>query len=66
MTVPAGLKAEDFGTITRPNGAKQTTFHGYPLYYWANDTAAGDTKGHGFDGAWFVVDPVMFQPKASL
>jgi predicted lipoprotein with Yx(FWY)xxD motif len=21
MTVPAGLKAEDFGTITRPNGA---------------------------------------------
>lgn len=66
ITVPAGLKAKDFGTITRPDGTKQTTFHGYPVYYWANDMAAGDTKGHGVGGVWFVIDPVMFEPKASL
>jgi predicted lipoprotein with Yx(FWY)xxD motif len=65
ITVPAELKAKDFGTLTRPDGTKQTTFRGYPLYYWANDMAGGDTKGQGVNGIWFVIDPANFPPKAA-
>jgi predicted lipoprotein with Yx(FWY)xxD motif len=57
------LKAEDFGTITREDGKKQTTFRGYPLYYWMNDKQAGDTTGQGVNDVWFVVNPDNFPPK---
>jgi predicted lipoprotein with Yx(FWY)xxD motif len=30
--VPASLNAADFGTITRDDGQKQTTYKGWPLY----------------------------------
>ena len=34
------------GTITRTdNGAHQVTYNGKPLYFFANDTAPGDTNG---------------------
>jgi predicted lipoprotein with Yx(FWY)xxD motif len=55
-----GLSDADFATITREDGAMQTTFRGYPLYYWAGDMAAGDTNGQGLKGIWFVVDPENF------
>ena len=56
-TLGAGLDAEDFATITRDdNQAKQVTFYGQPVYYFAGDTAAGDTKGQGLGGKWYVVD----------
>ena len=58
-----GLKASDFGTITRADGAKQTTFRGYPLYYFFQDKAAGETKGDKVAGVWFLVDPGNFPPK---
>ena len=57
------MKAEDFGTITREDGQKQTTFRGFPLYYWVNDKAAGDTLGQNVNSVWFVVDPANFPPK---
>jgi predicted lipoprotein with Yx(FWY)xxD motif len=50
-----GVTASDLGTITRPGGAKQVTFKGMPLYRFAGDTAAGQTKGQGVEGTWFVV-----------
>jgi predicted lipoprotein with Yx(FWY)xxD motif len=43
------------GTITRPGGAVQATYNGYPLYTYAADTAAGQATGNGFDGAWHVI-----------
>ena len=53
-----GLKAADFGELTRADGSKQTTFHGWPLYYFASDTQASDTKGEGVGNVWFVLrDP---------
>jgi predicted lipoprotein with Yx(FWY)xxD motif len=53
--MPSGdLKATDFGTITRTDGKKQTTYKGMPLYYWAKDMAPGDTNGQGIINAWFV------------
>ncbi len=58
-----GLSDGDFGTITREDGKKQTTFRGYPLYYWAGDKAKGDTNGQGLNGVWYVVDPADFPPK---
>ena len=55
-TLGTGLDAEDFASITRAdNGAKQVTFYGLPLYYFAGDTKAGDTNGQGLFGKWFVV-----------
>jgi len=62
---PEPLKAADFGTLAREDGKKQTTFRGYPLYYWMGDAAAGDTKGQGLNGVWFVIDPAKFPPKPS-
>lgn len=55
-----GISAEDFATITRSDGQKQTTFRGYPLYYFFKDNMAGDTKGQGIKKVWYVVDPADF------
>ena len=51
------LKAEDFSTITREDGQKQTTYKGLPLYYFAGDKAASDTNGQGVRDVWFVAMP---------
>jgi predicted lipoprotein with Yx(FWY)xxD motif len=48
----------DLGTTTRTNGTKQVTYGGHPLYYFAGDTAAGQTKGQAVGGVWFLVGPV--------
>jgi predicted lipoprotein with Yx(FWY)xxD motif len=66
VTVSAGLVAADFGTLARRDGTSQTTYRGYPLYYWANDLAGGDTKGQGVSDVWFVIDPAKFPPKPVL
>lgn len=50
----AGLNATDFGTITRADGTSQTTFKGWPLYYYAQDASAGEVKGEGVGSVWFV------------
>jgi predicted lipoprotein with Yx(FWY)xxD motif len=52
-TVPA-----DLGTTTRTDGTKQVTYGGHPLYYFAGDTAAGQTKGQGVGKVWFLIGPV--------
>jgi DMSO/TMAO reductase YedYZ molybdopterin-dependent catalytic subunit/predicted lipoprotein with Yx(FWY)xxD motif len=56
------LYASEFGTITRADGTKQTTFRGWPLYYYKNDKASLDTSGQGVDGAWYVANPLVFAP----
>jgi predicted lipoprotein with Yx(FWY)xxD motif len=63
VAAPKDIKAGDFGTITREDGKKQTTFRGYPLYYWFNDKKAGDTYGQGVNKVWFVIHPDNFPPK---
>lgn len=65
LDLPAGLNAADFGTITREDGAKQTTFRGYPLYYWVKDTMSGQTSGQDVGKVWYVVDPATFQAPAA-
>ena len=45
-TLGNGLVAADFTTVTRDDGAKQTAFKGWPLYYFKNDTKAGENVGN--------------------
>ena len=60
------LNATDFGSITRADGAKQTTFKDYPLYFFIQDKAPVDTKGQGVNNVWFVVDPEKFVAPVTL
>ena len=43
------LNTSDFGTITRDDGQMQATYKGWPLYYFAQDKASGDTSGAGLE-----------------
>lgn len=43
------------GAITRPDGSRQATYDGHPLYTYTADTAAGQATGNGinaFGGVW--------------
>ncbi|WP_316843145.1 hypothetical protein [Pedobacter psychrodurus] len=51
------LNKAEVGEVTRADGRKQSTYRGYPLYYFAGDVAKGDTKGDGVGGIWFVAKP---------
>lgn len=55
IIVSEGLDAAEFGVITRDDGMKQTTFRGWPLYYFSKDLTAGDIKGQEFNGVWFII-----------
>ena len=45
------------GTINTPDGKKQVTLNGLPLYYFAKDTKPGDILGQGVGGVWYLADP---------
>ncbi|WP_427005881.1 COG4315 family predicted lipoprotein [Pseudarthrobacter sp. H2] len=45
------------GTITTPDGNKQLTIGGMPVYYFEKDKAAGDILGQGVGGVWYLVAP---------
>ncbi|WP_166964571.1 hypothetical protein [Yeosuana marina] len=57
LEVDNGLDINDFGTITRTDGELQTTYKGWPLYYYASDNVAGDTNGENVNNVWFVAKP---------
>jgi predicted lipoprotein with Yx(FWY)xxD motif len=42
------------GTVTMPNGAKQITYNGYPLYLFKG-AGPFSTKGQGLEGKWHVI-----------
>lgn len=62
ISAPKGVAAKDFGTITREDGKKQTTYKGWPLYYFFQDKNPGDTKGQGVNNVWYVINPATFTP----
>ena len=52
----AGI-AGTLGTIPTPDGKKQVTLDGWPLYTYSGDAAAGDVNGQGVGGIWWVLSP---------
>ena len=56
VKAPAGVRLPGkLGVITRPNGVKQVTLNGYPLYCYICDKTAGQVTGNGIGGAWHVI-----------
>ncbi|MGB3589947.1 MAG: hypothetical protein WBA23_25595 [Tunicatimonas sp.] len=53
----SGLDQSDFGTITRADGEKQTTYKGWPIYYYSGDDGANQINGEGVGNVWFVAKP---------
>src|SRR5262245_6600983 len=54
----AGAQARLLGASRRRDGRMQVTYAGHPLYYFVQDTKAGQTKGEGltgFGGRWAPV-----------
>jgi predicted lipoprotein with Yx(FWY)xxD motif len=56
--------AADLGVVTRPDGTRQVTFDGSPLYRFVEDPSPGTVTGNGFadsfDGrtfTWHVATP---------
>lgn len=57
LSLPDDLSAVDFGTITRTDGSKQTTFKGWPLYLYSKDNMPEEANGEGVEGLWHIIDP---------
>jgi predicted lipoprotein with Yx(FWY)xxD motif len=54
----SGVKASMIGTTRRSNGSLQLTYNKHPLYTFALDKQAGQTKGEGnlaFGAKWYAV-----------
>jgi predicted lipoprotein with Yx(FWY)xxD motif len=65
--VGSGAHASLVGTTMRPDGKRQVTYNGHPLYTFVNDRKPGDTNGEGlaaFGGSWFAVSPAGNQVSA--
>ena len=52
----AGDGVGALSTVERTDGTLQVKIGDWPLYYFAGDAAAGDTKGQGLQEKWYVVD----------
>jgi predicted lipoprotein with Yx(FWY)xxD motif len=58
ITVGEGLDDSDFSTVPRTDDAgDQVKVGDWPLYYFANDAAPGDTNGQGANEVWYVLGP---------
>jgi predicted lipoprotein with Yx(FWY)xxD motif len=57
-TVKAGAGVTGtLATFKRADGSTQVTINGLPLYYFANDSAAGAVNGQGIGGLWHLASP---------
>jgi len=57
VRVSSPLDPADFSSITRADGSRQTTYYGWPLYYYQADVNPGDVKGENVLQTWFVIKP---------
>ncbi|MGW4399391.1 COG4315 family predicted lipoprotein [Amycolatopsis nivea] len=54
----AGAAQGSIGAITRPDGSRQETLGGHPLYRYIGDKSAGQANGQGLNlngGLWWMV-----------
>lgn len=54
--LPPELSDAGFGTIARAEGGYQTTYMGWPLYYYKTDLTLGQMAGQGKGKIWFVAE----------
>jgi predicted lipoprotein with Yx(FWY)xxD motif len=52
-----GVVAALLGTVERPDGRRQVTYRGHPLYLFSGDARAGQVNGQGLRGEWHVLSP---------
>jgi predicted lipoprotein with Yx(FWY)xxD motif len=52
--LPTSLDDGAFGAILRADGAWQTTYHGWPLYYYKSDLTLGQVAGQGKGKTWHI------------
>jgi predicted lipoprotein with Yx(FWY)xxD motif len=63
-----GLQASLVGSVTRPDGSRQLTYAGHPLYYYTRDGDSGDAYGQGVNGfgaLWYALTPSGTAVKSS-
>jgi predicted lipoprotein with Yx(FWY)xxD motif len=62
---PTGTKS--LATVRRPDGRRQVTYRGGPLYTFSGDTRRGDAKGEGFKdvGVWHAASVGASAPPAT-
>ena len=56
LTLPDGVDGT-LSLVDTPDGAKTLAYNDIPLYYFAGDSAPGDTNGQGKGEVWYVVAP---------
>ncbi|GAB2715801.1 MULTISPECIES: ATP-binding protein [Comamonas] len=55
---PGAKPIGDFSIITRTDNTQQWAYKGWPLYYFAKDSQAGDKRGDGMGGGvWKLATP---------
>jgi predicted lipoprotein with Yx(FWY)xxD motif len=57
-TASGGVTQSMLATTKRTDGTTQITYAGHPLYHFAEDKSAGDTKGEGLNlsgGEWYLL-----------
>ncbi len=57
LVVPPGINIADFSSFQRSDGKLQSSYKGWPLYLYIQDTAIGDVKGDGVNHLWYVMEP---------
>jgi predicted lipoprotein with Yx(FWY)xxD motif len=55
----AGLDDAAFGSVTRGDGLPQTTYYGWPLYYYKSDLSLGQLTGQGKAKTWHAAEVVL-------
>ncbi len=61
----AGVDAQLVGLVTRPDGRKQVTVAGWPVYTYAKDTGAGVALGQNVSADWAAITPAGEKAAAS-
>jgi predicted lipoprotein with Yx(FWY)xxD motif len=63
----SGVVVSMLGTVERPDGRRQVTYHGHPLYLFSGDSRAGQVNGEGLGGRWHALTPsgVIATPTAA-
>jgi predicted lipoprotein with Yx(FWY)xxD motif len=70
LVVKAGVTptgAKSLGTVRRPDGRRQVTYRGRPLYTFSGDHRRSDAKGEGFKdvGVWHAATAGASAPPAA-